>query len=259
MVREKTSSLRVGKSYRNQIDHPRVCEETARLCAAGAMQLFSGPRRQYARYFAQTPIGYSRAVTSTRATGMKESDTDERLQRSKLRANLMERMQLGDADACVALLDDIGPLLTGFLKRRLADPQEVEDVYQEVFIAIFEARRTYERGRPFEPWLFAIARNLAADYTRRRWSRARWEELVAEPPDHIAEAAGLPARDLGRILDRLPSEQREAFHMLKLDGLSLQAAADRAGVSVGALKVRAHRAYKALRSLIGESRERRRT
>jgi RNA polymerase sigma-70 factor (ECF subfamily) len=45
----------------------------------------------------------------------------------------------------------------------VADTQELEDVYQEVFMAIFEARHTYEPGRPLEPWLFAIARNIAAD------------------------------------------------------------------------------------------------
>lgn len=182
---------------------------------------------------------------------MKESDDAERLQRSRLRAHLMERLQLGDTDACRALLDDIGPSLTRFLRRRIADSDELEDVYQEVLIAVFEARHTYERGRPFEPWLFAIARYIAADHARRRWSRAKWEELTAEPPDRTAEVSVAAVPELARILDKLPPEQREAFEMLKLDGLSLRAAAKRAGVSVGALKVRAHRAYKALKRLVG--------
>src|SRR5947209_11504791 len=114
---------------------------------------------------------------------MKTLDDSGRLERSRLRIRLMERWQQGDASACRELLDNIGPSLTYFLKRRVADPHELEDVYQEVFMAIFEARHTYEPRRPFEPWLFAIARNIAADYARRRWSRANWEELVAERPD----------------------------------------------------------------------------
>jgi RNA polymerase sigma-70 factor (ECF subfamily) len=125
-------------------------------------------------------------------------------------------------------------------------------VYQEVFMAIFEARHTYEPGRPFEPWLFAIARNITVDYTRRRWSRSHWEELVAEPPERSADTWNTAAPELEAVLAKLPSDQRQAFSMLKLDGLSLKAAAARAGVSVGALKVRAHRAYKALKRLIGE-------
>jgi RNA polymerase sigma-70 factor, ECF subfamily len=96
---------------------------------------------------------------------------------------LMERWQQGNADACRQLLDNIGPSPTYFLRKRVADPHELEDVYQEVFMAIFEALHTYEPGRPFEPWLFAIARNIAVDYSRRRWTRAHREELVAAPPE----------------------------------------------------------------------------
>jgi RNA polymerase sigma-70 factor (ECF subfamily) len=182
---------------------------------------------------------------------MKELDEAQGLKRSRRRTELMERLQQGDADACSALLDDIGPSLTHFLRRRVADPHELEDVYQEVFMAIFEARQTYEPRRPFEPWLFAIARNITVDYTRRRWSRARWEELVTELPEQPVNASNMVALELQALLTKLPSDQREAFSMLKLDGLSVEAASAKTGVSVGAMKVRAHRAYKALKELVG--------
>jgi RNA polymerase sigma-70 factor, ECF subfamily len=181
---------------------------------------------------------------------MKMLDDIQRHERSRLRACLMARLQQGDADACKELLDSIGPALTYFLRRRVADAQELEDVYQEVFMAIFEARHTYEPGRPFEPWAFAIARNIAADYSRGRWRRAHWEELVADPADHAGAISNEAAPELSSVLAELPPDQREAFSMLKLDGLSVEAAATRAGVSIGALKVRAHRAYKSLKSLI---------
>jgi RNA polymerase sigma-70 factor, ECF subfamily len=132
---------------------------------------------------------------------MKESRD---LKRGVWRVRLMERLQQGDTDACAALLDDIGPLLTRFLRRRIADHQEIEDVYQEVLVAIFEARHTYEPSRPLEPWLFAIARNIAADYTRRRWSRARWEELVGELPERQAEATDIGVPELDKVLASLP-------------------------------------------------------
>jgi RNA polymerase sigma-70 factor (ECF subfamily) len=185
---------------------------------------------------------------------MKPTDDSERSDRSRRRALLMQRLQAGDADACRELLDDIGPAVTGFLRRRIADSGELEDVYQEVFMALFEARQTYEPGRPLEPWLFAIARNVAADHLRRHWTRASWQELAADPPDRpdlsLDEPPGA-APDLAEALEKLPPNQREAFSMLKLEGLSLEAAAARSGVSVGAVKVRAHRAYKALRKLFG--------
>jgi RNA polymerase sigma factor (sigma-70 family) len=190
-------------------------------------------------------------VTFYRAQRMKRSGDLQRLKRSALRARLMERMQRGDGDACAALLDDIGPSLTRFLRRRIAEPQEVEDVYQEVLMAVFEARHTYELGRPLEPWLFAIARNIAIDHTRQRWSRARWEELVGDPPEREADVADISTSELDKVLGKLPPDQREAFSMLKLEALSVEAAATRAGISVVALKARAHRAYKSLKKMIG--------
>jgi RNA polymerase sigma factor (sigma-70 family) len=199
------------------------------------------------------PTRFSRAlnVTSSRRQRIKELQDSERLERGRVRVKLMQRWQQGDPNACQELLDDIGPSLTRFLRRRVVDPHELEDVYQEVFMAIFEARHTYQPGRPFEPWLFAIARNIAVDYSRRRWARSHWEELVAEPPEP-ADVSNAAAPELGDVLAGLPPDQREAFSMLKLDGLSVEKAAARAGVSVGALRVRAHRAYKSLKRLIGE-------
>ena len=184
------------------------------------------------------------------AARMKKADDARRLERARMRAYLMERLQQGDPDACRLLLDDIGPAVTRFLRTRVAG-DEVEDVYQEVFMALFQARHTYERGRPLEPWLFAIARNVAADHSRRRWARAGWEELTADLPERAEGDSSAPPPDIEALLTRLPPAQREAFAMLKLDGMTLEAAAGRAGVSVGALKVRAHRAYKALKKLIG--------
>lgn len=163
----------------------------------------------------------------------------------------MRRMQDGDRDACRALLDDIGPAVTRFLRRRIMDPNELEDVYQDVFMALYQARHTYQPDRPFEPWLFAIARNVAADHARRQLARAKWEELTAEPPEiPHGDSPSLPP-NLEDVLEQLPPAQREAFSLLKLDGMSVEVAAARTGISAGALKVRAHRAYRALKRILG--------
>jgi RNA polymerase sigma-70 factor (ECF subfamily) len=173
-----------------------------------------------------------------------------RMERGRLRMRLMRRVQEGDQDACRVLLDDIGPSVTRFLRTRIADPNELEDVYQEVFMALFESRHTYEPERPFEPWLFAIARNVAADHARRHLARAKWEALTAEPPEGLHRDPPSAPPDLANALEQLPPAQREAFSLLKLDGVSLEVAAARTGISVGALKVRAHRAYRALKKIL---------
>jgi RNA polymerase sigma-70 factor (ECF subfamily) len=159
--------------------------------------------------------------------------------------------QAGDREAYRAILEDIGPLLLGWLRRWLADSPDLSDVYQDTLVHLHRARHTYDPGRPFEPWLFAIARHCAADHARRRRQRA-WEVLMDEIPDVAAESDP-DRRALADALRSLPRPQREAFSMLKLEGLSVGAAAVRAGVTPGALKVRAHRAYKALKALLGGS------
>jgi len=173
-------------------------------------------------------------------------------ERSRTRALLMARVQDGDRDSCRTLFDDIGPMVMNFLRRRIAERSEVEDVYQETLLALFQARHTYQPSRPLEPWLFAIARNVAADHARRYWTRASFEQLTDLIPERAAAEESSAEPRLEAAMARLPEQQREAFAMLKLEGMTIEQAAARAGTSVGALKVRAHRAYKALRKIIGE-------
>ena len=163
------------------------------------------------------------------------------------RAWLMRRIQCGDREAYRELLDDVGPMLLRFIRRRVSDAAEVEDVYQDTLMALHRARHTYEPSRPLEPWLFAIARHAVIDHARRRCGRAAWEVLVDALPERPADVESAGIAHIAAVLGRLPSGQREAFTMLKLEGLTAEEAAARAGVRVGALKVRAHRAYRALR------------
>lgn len=182
---------------------------------------------------------------------MRGRDSDRAGERSRRRAEWMERAQNGDRDAYRALLDDIGPALLGFLRRRVGDTHEVEDIYQETLIALHRARHTYEPPRPLEPWLFAIARNVAADWSRRRRTRLSREVLVDTLPEHATSPEGAAEERLREALARLPPAQREAFELLKVEGLSVEDGAARAGTTPGALKVRAHRAYKAIKGLLG--------
>jgi len=163
----------------------------------------------------------------------------------------MGRAQQGDQEAYRRLLDDLVPMLRAFLRRRVFNVSEVDDIVQDVLLAMHRARHTYDPARPIEPWIFAIARNVTIDHTRRHLARSGWETMVEELPDTPGEIDAPLAPRLDEALEKLPAAQREAFRMLKLEGLSVDAAAERAGTTPGALKVRAHRAYKALRLLLG--------
>jgi RNA polymerase sigma-70 factor (ECF subfamily) len=160
----------------------------------------------------------------------------------------MERVQAGDQAAYGALLDDITGELRAFLARRTHGRSDVEDQLQEVLLALHRARHTYDQSRRFESWLYAIARHVTIDALRRSDVRARREQPADSTTD-LDPASGDDGREiaLDAALAALPAVQREALEMVKLDGMKIEDAAARAGVTQGALRVRIHRGYVALR------------
>jgi len=175
-------------------------------------------------------------------------------------ASWMAAAQEGDSVLYERLLQSVLPALRGFVGARLGDPSSVEDVVQTVLFSIHRARHTYRPERPFSPWFWAIARNAVIDAQRARNVRRRREV----PLDTIAEAAQPQApapKDLSlsprisHALSRLPASQRQAVELIHLSGLSVAEAAAQVGVSPGALKVRAHRGYRALRQQLGDEHE----
>jgi RNA polymerase sigma-70 factor (ECF subfamily) len=176
----------------------------------------------------------------------------QREERALRRARWMALVQAGDREAYRALLDDLGPELRVFLRRRLANLQEVDDVYQEVLLAIHVSRHTYDPRRRVEPWAFAIAGHVVARHLRRSKRRATREVLVDVLPAERVGRGGPSCAELGEALARLPRRQRQAVELLEFAGLSVDVAAIRAGTTVGALRVRAHRAQRTLRTLLFE-------
>ena len=172
----------------------------------------------------------------------------------------MDRYAAGDASAFADLYDAIAPRLYGFLLRQVRNPTLAEDVLQQVMLQIHCARASYISGAQVVPWAFAIARNLVVD-THRRGKRevaldvddpSNDRPSLDPMPDDVLRAKQA-ARKLERVLGTVPESQRLAFELLKYDGLSLAEAAEVLGISVGAVKVRAHRTYVALREALADS------
>ncbi len=166
----------------------------------------------------------------------------------------MRRAQDGDRDAYRRLLGELAPLLRAFLRRWATGPDDLDDLQQDALMTVHRIRHTYDPARPLEPWLFAVTRRVAIDRLRRRRRRAHLEVAIETSPDSWpashAESGDVEQR-LAAALADLPPRQREAFELLNLDGLSVAAGAARAGTTPGALRVRAHRAYAALRARFG--------
>jgi RNA polymerase sigma-70 factor (ECF subfamily) len=168
-------------------------------------------------------------------------------EKSRSRQRLMARAQDGDKEAFQILFREIGPLVTGFVRRRVRDQADVEDVCQEALIAVYKSRQTYQSERPFEPWLFAIVRNVTAEHLKRQRQRSGWQEPTENLPEvRVDDDAGV-ALELEDAFALLSPNQLEALRLTKILGLPIEEAARRAGTTPGSMKVRVHRAFEAIK------------
>jgi RNA polymerase sigma-70 factor, ECF subfamily len=162
----------------------------------------------------------------------------------------------GDAVAYAKFLQDLSALLRGFYRKRLMSiPDEVEDLVQEVLIAIHNQRHTYDASQPVTAWAHAIARFKLVDFFRRRSARGGDHLDIDDLQDDLAsedhEAADAK-RDVATLLADLPPKQREAIEWVKIEGLSIAEAAAKTGQSESLVKVNIHRGLKALAARMRE-------
>lgn len=156
------------------------------------------------------------------------------------------------------------PKLRNFIRRRVADRNEAEDILQEVFYELVEAYRMVKPVEQVTAWLFRVAGNRIIDLFRRKKREALRIETETTPEDGEAPSLGgmLPFSDAGpdaayarsvllgeldEALDELPDEQREVFVAHELMGYSFKEIAEKSGVSVNTLLSRKHYAILHLR------------
>jgi RNA polymerase sigma-70 factor (ECF subfamily) len=172
---------------------------------------------------------------------------------------LMQAAQAGDSAAYLRLLQELMPRLRQVIARRRRHNQspDIEDLVQDVLLAVHVARASYDPVRPFFPWLLAIVRNRIVDGARRFGRQAAHEVQVEDLDVTFARDLSNSRVDalvdgpaLRDAIEALPAGQRQAIELLKLRGLSLKEASAATGVSPGALKVATHRAIGALRRML---------
>jgi RNA polymerase sigma-70 factor, ECF subfamily len=177
---------------------------------------------------------------------------------------LMQRYCDGDAGAFRELYTLVAPRLLGYLLKMARDRAVADDLLQQTFLKVHRARAAYVRGADPLPWIYSIAHRTFIDHTRKHKRAVVRVGEGDELPEVAAAITGESddRRDDGRAdpeavaaaldaLAELPAPQREAVVLTKLDGKSVAEAAEIAGTTVGAMKVRAHRGYEALRKVLG--------
>jgi RNA polymerase sigma-70 factor (ECF subfamily) len=171
------------------------------------------------------------------------SKVEERLK------SLMLRSIGGDERAYRNLLQEVAVLLRAYYRRRLVDSASVDDLTQETLLALHSRRITYQPSRPFTPWLHAIARYKLVDHVRSN-RRHRAFSLDETPEAFLAVDDAVAKDEHGdaeRLLASVPEEQRALVRAVKLEGRSIANVSAATGLSPSAVKVKVHRAIKALR------------
>lgn len=185
---------------------------------------------------------------------------------------LMSRYVADQPGAFEPLYSALAPRVRARLNRLVHDAALVEDLLQLTFLRGHLARERFESlpaaaDRAVEGWYLSIARNVALDHLRENYRRQRRHEAVFargdgasigapesdESPEDLElskESSREAADRVAMALERLPATQREVVRLHKLQGLSMAEVAGRLRVGQGAVRVRAHRAYKALAAIL---------
>ena len=154
--------------------------------------------------------------------------------------------------------------LRNFIRKRVADENDVEDILQDAFYELVEAYRMMKPVEQVGAWLFQVARNRITDLFRKKRPEALGNDPVAYEEDgeslllqdllpspdagpEEAYARNVLLEELDAALDELPEEQREVFIAHELEGYSFKELASATGLSINTLLSRKHYAVVHLR------------
>lgn len=174
--------------------------------------------------------------------------------------DLMLAVQRGDTQKLGILFCRHHVRIVRFCTRMTSNPALAEDLTQEAFLRVMRYSHSYRGSADFLPWLYRIARNVCHDHFRS--SGAARGRLEVEVPTDLEDAAPLASatveRDeeatrLRQLVDELPIDRREALVLARFEERDYGEVAEILGCSVGAVRVRIHRALRQLAELYRRS------
>lgn len=145
------------------------------------------------------------------------------------------------------------PALLRYARALVRDPADAEELVHETLLRAYERRDSFDTRRSLRPWLFSLLHNLFVDIYRRRQMEERVVDAltadpVAAPPPPDADTR-VQLAEIHQAFTRLPEAQRAALHLVAVEGLSYQDAADALSIPIGTLMSRLSRARATLRLL----------
>ncbi len=204
----------------------------------------------------------SAGETETRSPGVPRVDRDPGAVETKVKAAAADERQLllrhreGDREAFTALVAEYRSPVYSYLSRCGVDPEDRDDLFQEIFIKIHRAAASYQAHRPAHPWIFTIVANTVRSHLRKRRvrqlvfadSRQPGSPDVTDPsPDGERQTAARQTVALvEREIGRLRRVQREVVLLACVEKLALKDVAEALGLPVNTVKTHLRRARLAL-------------
>lgn len=169
---------------------------------------------------------------------------------------LIARARQGDREAFADLYQRYLPMIYAYVRARVFDDRDAEDLTEQVFLRAFQTLSRYRgRGWPYSAFLYRVARNLVVDHFRRPRSVLSAEAAEEYPdPAPSADEALIQSEERGRLqqaLSRLPADYQEVIRLRLLLSMPTATAAAWLERSEGAVRVLLFRAVQALRRELG--------
>ncbi len=179
---------------------------------------------------------------------------------------LLEKLKNGDEGAFRQIVDTWKDLVYNTALGILQNSNDAEDVSQETFVQVYESVKNFKAEAKFSTWLYRITVSKSLDHLRRKKRKKRFaivqslfgenSETIIDPPDFNHPGVQLDRKEkaatLFKAIDKLPENQRIAFTLHKLEGLSYQEVSEVMETSVPSVESLMHRAKNNLQKWLGD-------
>ena len=177
---------------------------------------------------------------------------------------LIDQLKKGDESAFREIVETRQGMVYNTILGLVQNAEDAEDVTQEVFIKVFESVHQFKGESAFSTWLYRVAVTTALEFLRKKKRKKRFAFVTSlfgddqnplhDPPDFVHPGIQLDNRENARMLmdtvNKLPENQRIAFTLHKIEGLSYQEVAEVMQTSVSAIESLIHRGRQNLKKML---------
>jgi len=168
-------------------------------------------------------------------------------------SELVRKVQAGDSRAFELLARRYYRPVFSLVASHMPASNEVEDVVQDTFLRVLDRIQSFDARRPFPPWLYQVARNLAKNHKRRMWWRKT--EPLSEAEDAAESTFPGPAEEfkqhqirqlVAEHVEKLPQRQRTAFRLFEIEEYSADEVGQMMGLNATAVRSNVYQARRTL-------------